>query len=215
MRQLLNVKTLSIIGMQKNVGKTTVLNHIIKELADKRIGITSIGRDGEKEDSVYFVDKPRIYVNEGTFVATTNECLKNSSAKTEVIKKTGFNTPMGEVIIVKIIDTGFIDIAGPSFSEQINEIITYLNDLVDIFIVDGAFSRKQIASNKFMEATILVTGAAYNKSLKRTVDDTYTTYKLLSLPIIQDQRIVQLINKYAVSLIDDEGSEYIFDLKAS
>ena len=42
------VRSLSIIGMCKNAGKTTVLNKLIAELNESRarLGLTSIGRDG-------------------------------------------------------------------------------------------------------------------------------------------------------------------------
>ena len=46
--------SVSIIGMCKNAGKTTVLNEIIRELsaAGCVMGLTSIGRDGESKDLV-------------------------------------------------------------------------------------------------------------------------------------------------------------------
>ncbi|QVK21076.1 hypothetical protein KHQ82_01725 [Mycoplasmatota bacterium] len=214
MRHLLNVKTLSIIGMQKNVGKTTVLNHILKELSDKKIGLTSIGRDGEKEDSVYFVSKPRVYLKKGTIVATTSEAIKNSTSSLKVLYKTNMNTPMGLVHIAEVISDGFTDLAGPSFNQQVKDVLSLIEDEVDIFIVDGAFSRKQIASNHLMEATILVTGASYDKDIKKTVDDTYTIYKLLTLPTINSKRVKDLISNHAVSIIDKFDEVFTFDLES-
>lgn len=47
-------KTLSIVGMSKNAGKTTALNYLIEEAMDEGVmlGITSTGRDGEDRKSV-------------------------------------------------------------------------------------------------------------------------------------------------------------------
>ena len=45
-------KIISIIGLAKNVSKTTTLNYIIKNLEGYRLGLTSIGRDGEKYDVI-------------------------------------------------------------------------------------------------------------------------------------------------------------------
>ncbi|HEY8805549.1 MAG TPA: M14 family metallocarboxypeptidase [Clostridium sp.] len=43
--------SISIIGMNKNVGKTTTLNYILSEARGKiSLGLTSIGRDGENRD---------------------------------------------------------------------------------------------------------------------------------------------------------------------
>lgn len=60
---LKDYKRVSIIGMEKNVGKTTVLNQLIEDIGMKKIvGLTSIGRDGEDTDVVTNTHKPRIYV---------------------------------------------------------------------------------------------------------------------------------------------------------
>lgn len=196
----INVRSLSIIGMQKNAGKTTCLNSILEHNSDKRIGLTSIGRDGEKDDSVYKVSKPSIYVNKGTLVATTDDCLKNSTAEYSVLHKTNINTPLGFVYIVEITTAGFIDLAGPSFNKQINEVKEYMHD-VDLFIVDGAFSRKQMAANERLEATILVTGASYSKDIDEVVRETVVTYELLNLP---ESNVDKLFFGNAVTLIGDK-----------
>ena len=61
-------KTISIVGMAKNAGKTTALNYLIEEAEDEsiRLGITSTGRDGETTDLVTNTDKPRVYLYENT-----------------------------------------------------------------------------------------------------------------------------------------------------
>ena len=74
------VRSLSIIGMCKNAGKTTVLNKLIAELNESRVrlGLTSIGRDGESTDLVTRTAKPGIYVYEGTLVATAVDMFRLS-----------------------------------------------------------------------------------------------------------------------------------------
>ena len=69
--------SVSIIGMCKNAGKTTVLNELIRELsaAGCVLGLTSIGRDGESKDLVTGTHKPGIYVREGTLVATASDLI--------------------------------------------------------------------------------------------------------------------------------------------
>ena len=53
MREWDNLKTLSIVGMCKNAGKTTVLNRLLSLKANGEVwGLTSIGRDGESTDVV-------------------------------------------------------------------------------------------------------------------------------------------------------------------
>ena len=64
-------KTLSIVGMAKNAGKTTALNYLIEEAIDEGIvlGITSTGRDGETQDLVTGTEKPRVFLEEDMLVA--------------------------------------------------------------------------------------------------------------------------------------------------
>lgn len=195
------VKSLSIIGMQKNAGKTTCLNSILQNNSHLKIGLTSIGRDGEKEDSVYKVSKPSIFVEKGTLVATTDDCLKRTSAEYSILHKTNINTPLGFVYIIEVTADGFIDLAGPSFNAQINEVYDYMKD-VDLFIVDGAFSRKQMASNEELEATILVTGASYSKDIDEVVRETVVTYELLNLPA---SKVDATYFEHAVSILGTDS----------
>ena len=63
--------TVSIIGMEKNVGKTTVLNAILEECwGIKQVALTSIGRDGEDTDRVTYTHKHKIEVEKGSILAT-------------------------------------------------------------------------------------------------------------------------------------------------
>ena len=54
--QLLNgVQTMSIVGMCKNAGKTTMLNWMLHhDRLQGTLGLTSIGRDGESTDAVSY-----------------------------------------------------------------------------------------------------------------------------------------------------------------
>ena len=49
-KALAEVKTMSIVGMCKNAGKTTVLNWLLANAGRERVlGLTSIGGDGYRE----------------------------------------------------------------------------------------------------------------------------------------------------------------------
>ena len=92
-------KVISIIGLAKNVSKTTTLNYIIRNIGEQiTLGLTSIGRDGEKYDVITELPKPQINIKKGTYVVTAQQCFEDSQIKFEIIKKTGFNTPLGEIL---------------------------------------------------------------------------------------------------------------------
>ncbi|GAH31037.1 unnamed protein product [marine sediment metagenome] len=110
-------KVISIIGLSKNVSKTTTLNHIINILRDKQtFGVTSIGRDGEPYDTITQLPKPKIIVEKGTIFATAEDSLNNSDIKTELLKTTEFTTPLGIINIYKALTKGYVELAGPSMN---------------------------------------------------------------------------------------------------
>lgn len=190
-------KTVSIIGMDKNVGKTTVLNYILKEARGKlSLGLTSIGRDGEDKDRVTLTKKPKIYVERGTLIATAKQCLFTSDITKEIINSTGIHTPMGEVIIAKALSDGYVELGGPSINAYMQSICAELLDYrVDLVLVDGALSRKTSASPAITEAAILSTGASLGRDINKVVEMTGYTVKLLS--------IEQELNKDVLSLCEN------------
>lgn len=89
--------SVSLIGMCKNAGKTTVLNRLIKDCRrmDEGIALTSIGRDGERSDLVTNTKKPEIFVYDGTIIATAEKLLfagGNLSDSGNDAQKNGMNS---------------------------------------------------------------------------------------------------------------------------
>jgi len=213
--------TVSIIGMDKNVGKTTVLNYILSKARGKySLGLTSIGRDGEDQDTVTATEKPRIYIEKGTYVATSKQCLFNSDITREIIKTTGISTAMGEVVIIKALSDGYVELGGPSLNTYIAGICKELKNLgSDLVIVDGALSRKTFASPSITEATILSTGAALSRSMDKVVDSTSYAVKLLSLEKESSSEIVSLCNSNGedsrISIINKNSEIHCLEVKTS
>ena len=201
-------KIISIIGLAKNVSKTTTLNFIIRNIGEQiTLGLTSIGRDGEKYDIITELPKPQIYVKKGTYVVTAQQCLEDSIIKFETIKRTGFNTPLGEVMILKVLSKGYIELAGPSINKHLLLICSELRNLgCDLILVDGAFDRRAYATPLISDATILSTGASVSRSMKEVIDLTIHTIKLLNLEQEKNLEIINLsksiIKKSKVSIID-------------
>lgn len=207
LQRLTDHNSISIIGMDKNVGKTTTLNFIINKARGKyTLGLTSIGRDGEEKDMVTGTNKPRIYVGKNTFVASAKKCLIASDVTMEIIDTTGIDTPMGEIIITRSLSDGYIELAGPSVNTSMKEICIKLRDYgCDYVLCDGAVSRKTFASPTITDATILCTGASVNKDIYKVVDETVHTVNLLSIKKSADTDLSKLLSEnddYKVCLID-------------
>lgn len=201
-------RTISITGLEKNVGKTTTLNKLIEEAKGiYTLGLTSIGRDGETVDRVTKTAKPSIYIYEGTVVATCKECLNNSDFTVEVLETTNVHTPMGDVVIVRALSDGYVEIAGPSINKDLEEVIARMQRYEpDKIFVDGALSRKSLASPSVAEATVISTGAAVVASITKLVKETVHTYTLLSIEELAHQEVRDLIEAHEekILLIDSK-----------
>lgn len=188
-------RTLSIIGLEKNTGKTTTLNFIMKALENKKLAITSIGRDGEEKDVVTFTHKPRIYVKAGTLIATAKSVLLKSDATLKIIEVMDISTPLGNIVIAESITSGFIEIAGPSTRKQIKVVIDKLKECgAEFTIVDGALSRKSFAAPAVTEAVVLCIGAAFSHNIFRLVEETENLIFLFSIDKA-DLKVIELYGK--------------------
>ncbi len=174
--------TLSIVGMCKNAGKTTVLNRILRESRGRVLGLTSIGRDGESTDVVTDTEKPGIFVPEGTLFATAKDMLSLCDVTQEILYTTGVPTPLGEVVLVRARSAGNVQLAGPSITSQLKTV----SDLFFSFgaeqtIIDGALGRKSLGARAVAEGVILCTGASYDRRMEKVVSDTANVFRVMNL----------------------------------
>lgn len=185
--RLYKYRTISIIGLEKNTGKTTTLNFLIQKLKGSKIGITSVGRDGEEEDIVTLTHKPKIYIYKNTVIATSKSSFLGSDSTLKILDVTDINTPLGPIIIGESIYSGFVEIAGASINSQTKNIIKKLKEVqCDYIIVDGALSKKSFADPSITEAAILCTGAAFSEDINVLVENTLNVLKLFSIDKVDD-----------------------------
>lgn len=189
-------KTISIVGMAKNTGKTMTLNHLIEEAIEESvtIGITSIGRDGESLDLVTETEKPKIFVEEGTLVATTADMLFMGDAKVEIISVTDYKTPLGSIIIARVKDSGYVQIGGPQTVKETKEVANKMLELgAEFVIIDGALDRISSAAPSVSEGTILSTGATLSRTVDKVIEETLHVVNLFKLPEIEDEKAKPLV----------------------
>lgn len=209
-KEILKYKSLSIIGNYKNVGKTTTLNHILKQIlgTNKVIGLTSIGVDGEDRDIVTYTNKPKIYVSKGSLVATSKMSFFKSDITKEILNITDIYTPMGNIVIFKALSDGYVELSGPSINSQIKYICKCLNDYgADIAIVDGALSRKTLCSPYVTDATIFCSGAILNTDMKKVTEQIVFESNILNLDKIDDDNFFTIYNdikNYKICIVNKD-----------
>ncbi|MEA1975062.1 MAG: hypothetical protein U9N10_05835 [Bacillota bacterium] len=202
-------RIISVVGMEKNVGKTVVLNELLEQIEYENmvVAITSIGRDGESKDIIFSTEKPLIYITTGTIFATLEIYIEQAEIEIEILEITDAITSMGRVIIGRAKQDGYIQIAGPSSNKGIKDVSNkMLNYGAELVIVDGALNRVSSASPAITEATILSTGAILDRDLKKVVSKTYHQVHLFSIKSVKDIEVNELIkeaiNNSGVTLID-------------
>jgi len=181
-------KTVSIVGMAKNSGKTTALNYFIEEAMDEGmlLGVTSTGRDGESTDLVTGTEKPRVYLYSGTLVSVPTQLYELADAGLEILRMTNYHTSIGQVMLCRVVDSGYVQIAGPVNTADHRRLCGEMFDRgAEMVLIDGAIDRKSIAAPETSDAIILATGAVLSRSLKRVVEETAHIVGLYQLPELE------------------------------
>lgn len=187
---------MAFVGLAKNTGKTEALVTLVGELSalGRTLAITSIGRDGEEFDAIQpRIAKPPIRCPEGTLVATAAPLLRRCGAKREVLARTGVRTPLGEVVVARLLEPAKVEVAGPSSSEEIHAVVEEMLALgADQAIIDGSIDRRAAAAPGVADAVIMATGAVLNEEMEGVVSHTGRAVEMISLPPVTDRRLREL-----------------------
>lgn len=209
----LGLSTLAIMGMTKNTGKTVALNHVLAQAAASatRVGVTSIGRDGEDHDQVYQVPKPPVLVWPGSLVATARITLQRAKARNKFIASTGIHSPMGEIVLVQVQEYGEMEIAGASRSTDQRKVIALLKQCgADMVLLDGALGRSHHASPAIADSVVLSTGAAIGGGMADVIRKTRDRLAILSIqeaPQATRALCANLFNQGGVGMWARDGSQ--------
>lgn len=209
--QAQELRTLAVMGMTKNTGKTVALNHVLAQAASAHVavGVSSIGRDGEDRDQVFQVPKPPIVVWPGSLVATARATLQRAKVRWKLLGATGIDTPMGEILLVQVLERGEMEVAGASRSSDQHTVIARLQQCgAALVLLDGALGRSHHASPAIADGVILATGAALGGGLGDVLRKTRDRLAILGIAQA-DQRTQDLcasvFTQGGVGLWDRQG----------
>jgi hypothetical protein len=186
------VRRLALVGLAKNTGKTETLATILAEhaAAGISVGVTSIGRDGEERDVIDArIAKPRVYLSEGSLVASTGELVSASGLAHERLEQTGVRTPLGEVVIARLGEPGAMEIAGPSAAGDVRAVSEAMLALgAKQVLIDGAIDRRAASSPAVADALVVATGAVLARELDEVVAATAQAIDVIRLPLFEPAR---------------------------
>jgi hypothetical protein len=183
-------KRLALVGLAKNTGKTETLAAVLRELAehDTCVGVTSIGRDGETHDVIDArIEKPRIVLQAGSLVASTDALVRASGLAHERLAQTGVRTPLGEVVLVKLAERGAIEVAGPSAAEDLARVSDAMLEYgAEQVLIDGSIDRRAASSPSVADGLVIATGAVLSEDIEQVVAATKAAVDLVRLPAAGD-----------------------------
>jgi hypothetical protein len=164
--------SIAVVGTGKNVGKTVTTAAIYGALERQGavVGLTSIGRDGEALDVVEGIAKPRLFLREGTLIATATAILPKYPAL-EIMESTRERGALGWIVIGRVRTPGFYEIAGPAGADAVRRIVRELTRCGASFVLlDGAVDRLA-ALRDGEDAIVAATGAASGPTPMRVVEE--------------------------------------------
>ena len=206
---ILRHRSLSIVGLEKNTGKTVCLNYILHRLNEigTKVGVTSIGVDGEQVDAVFATAKPEVTLYEGTRFITSEQHYLKRQAVSVLEHVDSRRTALGPLVTARVLVRGKVLLSGAATTGILRSQIEQLDSMgVGLTIVDGALSRLSLASPTVTEAMILATGAAVSANVKQLVAKTKFLHNLILLdevsPTLRERLSIIPSGLWAV---DDEG----------
>lgn len=208
-QEILKHRSLSIVGLEKNTGKTVCLNYILRRLNETGVpvGVTSIGVDGEQVDSVFATAKPEVTLYEGTrFITSEQHYLKRQAVST-LEHVDSRRTALGPLVTARVLVRGKVLLSGAATTGVLRGQIAQLGNAgCRLAIVDGALSRLSLASPTVTDCMVLATGAAVSANLKQLVAKTRFLHSLICLDEVSPT-LREALGQVEQGLwgVDDEG----------
>lgn len=181
---ILRHRSLSIVGLEKNTGKTVCLNYILHRLNELHIpvGVTSIGVDGEQVDSVFATAKPEITLYKGSRFITSEQHYLKRQLVSNIEYVDSQRTALGPLVTARVLVPGKALLSGAATTGILRRQIEQLYSMgCALTVVDGALSRLSLASPTVTDAMILATGAAVSANTKQLVAKTKFLHNLILL----------------------------------
>lgn len=189
LEEIRSLRSLAVVGLAKNTGKTETLNFILRELRGEaeRVAVTSIGVDGERKDRVTQTEKPEIYFPRGMTFITSEFHYSHRELTAEIQEVSPESTSLGRLLTARTVIPGKVLLSGPASTGGLRRLLARTARAeVGLTIIDGALSRLSLASPAVTDGLVLATGAAVSTNIRELVRQTKYVYELVMLEPVEE-----------------------------
>jgi hypothetical protein len=180
--------TVTVVGLAKNAGKTTVVNHLLERM-EGRVGLASLGLDGEARDQLTGLAKPRIAPPAGALVLTTTHLR----GQTPLLRELPFRTAAGGVVIVAASGGEPVVVSGPTRLDELDVALAALRAAgAERLLLEGALGRLGTAAPGRADAVVLAAGASLAEGSDGLALRLRVTVDALDLPVSDEPSGVTL-----------------------
>ncbi|HYL26208.1 MAG TPA: hypothetical protein VEW74_00165 [Candidatus Nitrosotalea sp.] len=171
-----------VVGIGRDVGKTTVLRALYSAAHRRgdRIGLASIGREGDPARQGEVWPKPRLWLEPQTLFVSARDSLTRTPAA-EIVKPSRLQSPDGMLLYARVVTGAFYELVGAPTASGIREIAGELSALCDLVIVDGAVDRVAALAGS-NAAVIVACGAAAAVTVDEAADEVAALVARLAVP---------------------------------
>jgi len=195
-----------VIGNAKNVGKTTVLKHVVAK--ESSACVTSIGLDGERFDSLTGGLKPSITLDANSRVVTAERFL--DAHRFEIIQHVEHNPIVGDIFLARVLLKSDVIVAGATF-KAINALMNVKG--FDVVVVDGALDRLIHAGFADDSQLAVVVGEGSPAvGEHEVVSWLIKVLSLLHIPLAPQDVKAKLQNSHSLKFLDSSGN--VVEIKA-
>ncbi|MFP4457095.1 MAG: hypothetical protein ACLFPS_05490 [Clostridia bacterium] len=206
----INEFTISLIGLNKNSGKTVTLIYLINQLQKEElnVAVTSIGYDGEKLDLIFHHDKPEFIVPKGTIVATAEVAVNKIQGEYLILDDIDEYGPLGKTYILKANEPISVELVGPSSIDGLLILKKKLKKYSKRIFIDGAYNRIAQISPKLADYSILAIGGT---SIEITKERLEKLSLIIKIPKYEGESLNQKCKLNSHYVVDSEISEITDD----
>jgi len=175
----------AVLGASKNAGKTTALNALAAAASARgeRVGLCSVGLDGEAFDAWLDTPKPRVRVEKGSLVLTDSHSAQAAGNLLRVLGPAGFSSALGPSVLCEARGPGGVQLCGVPHRAHLIAAVRALQAAgAERVLIDGAYHRQAAAHADVADALVVAVGAVLGEDAQTAAAGAATTLAALATP---------------------------------